>query len=103
MSSIIQSIQFKRGNRRSLEAVLRGDKRPLPGEPIWEIDSGKLKIGDGKRDYVDLPYISGSADVESAMAHRPNDVRLLKNMNCFYAKKIEKLESELAEMRGISQ
>lgn len=43
------------------------------------------------------------ADVESAMAHRPNDVRLLKNMNCFYAKKIEKLESELAEMRGISQ
>ena len=65
MSSIIQSIQFKRGNRRSLEAVLRGDKRPLSGEPIWEIDSGKLKIGDGKRDYVDLPYISGSADGES--------------------------------------
>lgn len=61
MASIIKSMQFKRGKKAALESVLVGDKKPLAGEPIWESDTGKLKIGDGKHDYIDLPYLSGSS------------------------------------------
>lgn len=53
------SIQFKRGIKSLLEARLTGDNKPLEGEPVYELDTGKLKIGDGLHNYVDLPYISG--------------------------------------------
>lgn len=56
----IKSIQFKRGTKLALETVLKGINKPLLGEPIWESDTNKLKLGNGKDDYVDLPYISGS-------------------------------------------
>lgn len=57
----IKLIQFKRGAGAALKRELRGDaKRPASGEPIFEIDSNSLKIGDGVHDYADLPYISGS-------------------------------------------
>ena len=59
MSAIISSIQFKRGNKSALEASLVQDQKPLRGEPVWEIDTNKLKIGDGIHDYVDLPYVAG--------------------------------------------
>lgn len=62
MASIITSIQFKRGKKAALESVLRGEKRPLYGEPIWEADTNKLKIGDGKHDYADLPYLNGGGE-----------------------------------------
>ena len=59
----IKLIQFKRGAGAALKRELRGDaKRPASGEPIFEIDSNSLKIGDGVHDYADLPYISGSGD-----------------------------------------
>lgn len=59
--AIISTIQFKRGKKEALERVLVGeDSRPLAGEPIFESDTNKFKIGDGKSDYKDLPYISGS-------------------------------------------
>lgn len=59
----IKTIQFKRGLKASLEAKLTADGLgvPLAGEPIFETDTGKLKIGDGKTAYVDLPYLQGSS------------------------------------------
>jgi len=56
----ISTIQFKRGKKEALERVLVGTNVPLAGEPIFEIDTNKFKVGDGKSDYKDLPYISGS-------------------------------------------
>ena len=59
----IKTIQFKRGLKTSLEAKLTAEVLgiPLAGEPIFETDTGKLKIGDGINSYVDLPYISGGS------------------------------------------
>lgn len=65
MSTTITSIQFKRGNKSALEQVLVGAKKPVRGEPVWESDTNKLKIGDGSNDYVDLPYINGGGEVIS--------------------------------------
>ena len=61
----IEVVQLKRGNRAALEAVLRGERKPADGEPIFEIDTGKLKFGDGQRDYIDLEYFR-TGDVEIA-------------------------------------
>ena len=59
----IKTIQFKRGLKASLEAKLTADGlgAPLAGEPIFEMDTGKLKIGDGINSYKDLPYLQGSS------------------------------------------
>ena len=59
----LEVIQLKRGNKAALEAVLRGERKPADGEPIFEIDTGKLKFGDGQRDYVDLEYFKAK-DIE---------------------------------------
>ena len=59
----IEVIQLKRGNKAALEAVLRGERKPADGEPIFETDTGKLKFGDGQRDYVDLEYFKAK-DIE---------------------------------------
>lgn len=53
----IESLQLKRGTHEKLESLLIGDKKPLYGEPIWETDTNRLKIGDGEKDYKDLPYL----------------------------------------------
>lgn len=55
------TFQFKRGKKATLEAKLVGVNKPLVGEPIFETDTNKLKIGNGIDDYKDLPYISGSS------------------------------------------
>jgi len=62
MTNIIESIQFKRGTKAKLEERLRaGDLGvPLRGEPIWETDTNKLKIGNGTDAYIDLEYFSGN-------------------------------------------
>ena len=60
----ISNIQFKRGTKSALESKLVSDLKPLKGEPIWEIDSNKIRIGDGINDYKDLPYINMTADDE---------------------------------------
>lgn len=54
----IKDIQFKRGTKAILEEKLVEDKLGVPknGEPIFETDTGKLKIGDGKTAYIDLAY-----------------------------------------------
>ena len=59
----IEVIQLKRGDKATLEAVLRGERKPADGEPIFEIDTGKLKFGDGQQDYIDLGYF-GADDIE---------------------------------------
>ena len=61
----IEVIQLKRGEKKALEAVLRGERKPADGEPIFETDTGKLKFGDGQQDYIDLEYFR-TGDVEIA-------------------------------------
>ena len=61
----IEVIQLKRGNKATLEAVLCGERKPADGEPIFEIDTGKLKFGNGQQDYIDLEYFR-TGDVEIA-------------------------------------
>lgn len=59
----IKTIQFKRGLKSVLESKLTASALgvPLAGEPIFETDTGQLKIGDGLTAYVDLPYLKGSS------------------------------------------
>jgi hypothetical protein len=58
---VIKNIQFKRGTKEKLEARLTADDLGIPkaGEPIFESDTNKLKIGDGILDYAHLPYVAG--------------------------------------------
>jgi hypothetical protein len=41
---------------------------PKAGEPCFEIDTGKLKIGDGRKYYDELDYSSGGGDIASSKA-----------------------------------
>ena len=54
--------------RRNLASYWK-KKNPVlaEGEPCFELDTGKLKIGNGTTAYKDLPYVnSGSVQVEIA-------------------------------------
>ena len=54
--------------RRNL-ASYWAEKNPVlaEGEPCFELDTGKLKIGNGTTAYKDLPYINGdSVQIEVA-------------------------------------
>ena len=55
-------LQLKRGTAR---AFRKTNPILLEGQPAFEIDSNRLKIGDGKKCYNDLPYI-GEGDGKSA-------------------------------------
>jgi hypothetical protein len=59
----IKNIQFKRGKKAILEEKLVADKLGVPnsGEPIYETDTRKLKIGDGITAYRELPYFGGNS------------------------------------------
>ena len=59
----IEVIQLKRGDKATLEAVLRGERKPADGEPIFETNTGKLKFGDGQHNYDELEYFR-TGDVE---------------------------------------
>lgn len=56
MAEVISTLQLKRGTKENLIRYLRGQRRPLAGEPILEIDTNRLKFGDGVLDYEWLPY-----------------------------------------------
>ena len=56
-------LQFKRG---TAEAFRRANPILLNGEPAWEWDTYRLKIGDGVKRYKQLPYITGGSDGKSA-------------------------------------
>lgn len=55
----IQVIQLKRGAKLDLERLLVGAQKPAAGEPIFESDTNKLKIGNGIDNYINLPYVAG--------------------------------------------
>ena len=61
----IEVIQLKRGDKVALEAVLRGERKPADGEPIFETNTGKLKFGDGQHNYDELEYFKAK-DIEIA-------------------------------------
>ena len=65
-TTVISSIQFKRGLKENLIAKLTSTALGVlkDGEPCWELDTNKIKIGDGKSDYADLPYLTGSSDTQ---------------------------------------
>ena len=64
MSDVIQKIQLKRGTKKVLDSVLKDSNRPASGEPIYELGTGKLKIGDGIHDYADLAYFGSIASTQ---------------------------------------
>ena len=68
-------IQFKRGKT----ANWRKTKQPLAaGQPGYDKDKHKIKIGDGESDWQELPYASGlfreeiiSSEEEAKKTHNP--------------------------------
>ena len=54
-------LQFKRGTAR---AFLKANPILLKGEPAYEWDTKKLKVGDGYTRYVKLPYIGDHSKPE---------------------------------------
>jgi hypothetical protein len=66
MATVVKTtFQFKRGTAAKwieLNLTLAA------GEPGFEIDTGRLKIGDGKRAWLDLPYL-GEGGVVNAATH----------------------------------
>ena len=56
-------IQFKRGTYRAFYNV---NPVLLDGQPAFEIDTNRLKIGNGVNHYLDLPYIGEGTDCKSA-------------------------------------
>lgn len=59
--TIFGTLLFKRGTKADLAAM---EEIIQSGEPVYEIDTGRIKIGDGKTKYVDLQYIGGGGGDE---------------------------------------
>lgn len=70
--AVISTIQLKRGTKAALEKQLAGTNKPSSGEPIYEIDTNKLKIGDGAHNFADLPYVD-TCDCEPEIEFRPRN------------------------------
>lgn len=51
-------LQFMRGNS---DSVSTSNPVLAAGQPFYELDSHKLKIGDGSSNYSDLPYVAGGS------------------------------------------
>ena len=66
----ISTIRLKRGTKSALESVLVDDKKLLQGEPAYELDTNKIKIGDGVNDYADLPYLGAESGQQITFANR---------------------------------
>lgn len=74
------AIQFKRGTAARLYEL---NPTIAEGEPIFEYDTGKLKIGDGVHtNYNDLPYYSG--DKEFLSYNTYEDLPIKGNSNILY-------------------
>ena len=61
---------FKKGTKTELEA---STTIPKEGEPIFEIDTGRLKVGDGQLTYVNLPYVDNVQIVSEINSESGND------------------------------
>lgn len=69
---LVRKIQIRRGLKAPLEAKLKGNDKPLSGELVFELPSadhpgGRLKVGDGDRDYKDLPYVPDSIELSTLL------------------------------------
>lgn len=91
------TIQLKRGKASSwvtLNPVL------APGEPGFEIDTGKLKIGDGVNEWLDLKYL-GEDKVLVINANTHYDFPAIGDVNVIYKafqeKKLYQWNEELYE------
>lgn len=51
-------LQFMRGNS---DSVSTSNPVLAAGQPFYELDSHKLKVGDGSSNYSDLPYVAGGS------------------------------------------
>lgn len=68
----VKKIQIRRGLKAPLESKLKGDDKPLSGELVFELPSvdhpgGRLKVGDGSRDYKDLPYVPDNIELSALL------------------------------------
>lgn len=76
MANVIQTtFQFKRG---LASAWVKVNPTLAPGEPGYELDTGKLKIGNGQTAWNDLPYLSDAKLSEEQVAKAVEDY-LAKN------------------------
>ena len=53
------TLQFKRGSHATLMNL---QTVPAAGEPIWDKEWQRLKVGDGEHLYSELPYVAGTDD-----------------------------------------
>lgn len=80
------TIQFKRGKASSwvtLNPILQ------PGEPGFEIDTGKIKIGNGVDEWLDLKYV-GEDKVLVVNANTHYDFPAIGDVNIIYKASQEK-------------
>ena len=84
MSDIIQKIQLKRGNQNILELVLKDSNRPASGEPIYELDTGRLKIGDGIHDYAKLAYFGSITSTQKLVYNSIFEFPTVGDKNTLY-------------------
>ena len=82
----IYTIQLKRGLAKSWNAL---DPILEPGEPGMEIDTGKLKIGDGEKSWKELKYVGeDGTGVVNAATHF--DFPSIGDVNTLYKAEEEK-------------
>ena len=84
MSDIIQKIQLKRGTQNILKLVLKDSNRPASGEPIYELDTGKLKVGDGIHDYAKLAYFGSIASTQKLVYNNIFEFPTVGDENTLY-------------------
>lgn len=65
------TLQFRRGSDANLQNII-----PAAGEPIWNKDLEKLKVGDGIRPYSELPFVGDVAVDGSSIIYNGNQVSL---------------------------
>ena len=66
-----KTIQLKRGTAAILASV---NPKPARGETIVEIDTGKMKVGDGTKSWNDLPYTdAGNVKASAISSEAAND------------------------------
>lgn len=83
---MIDSIQFKRGTTAALESW---GKIPVAGEPIFDIELNKLKIGDGIHTYKELPYVAGGSQEEQLVFSNRYEFPNVGKENTLYVAKDE--------------
>lgn len=66
-------IQLRRDTAENFKTI---NPPLLQGEPCFETDTNKLKIGNGTTAYNDLPYISGSSEIPQATAEVLGGIKL---------------------------